>query len=223
MMLARFVAVTLVVVFHEFAHAFAAYKCGDPTAKFEGRMTLNPAKHFDLLGIFAFVFIGFGWAKPVPVNPNNFKDYRKGSLWTASAGIITNYLMAVVLYPLLLVVLYFVLPLFQGLYGGIFLKNIFYYCYAYSLTFALFNFLPFFPLDGFRIVDALDAKRGKTYWFLRQYGYYILLGLMLVSMVARYIPVFGYFDVLSYLSRFAIYGLGKPITLLWDWIFSFFV
>ena len=74
-MLAKFLAVTLVLTLHEFAHAFVAYKCGDPTAKWAGRMTLNPAKHFDPLGLVCFVFAGFGWAKPVPIN--EFQKIRK--------------------------------------------------------------------------------------------------------------------------------------------------
>ena len=75
-LVARFAAVVIILTAHEFAHAFVAYKCGDPTAKFSGRMSLNPARHFDLFGMLAFALIGFGWAKPVPVNPYNFKNYR---------------------------------------------------------------------------------------------------------------------------------------------------
>ena len=71
-LIASFLAVMVVITLHEFSHAFVAYKCGDPTAKFSGRLTLNPVKHFDLLGILSFALVGFGWAKPVPVNPNNF-------------------------------------------------------------------------------------------------------------------------------------------------------
>ena len=71
-LIASFLAVALVITLHEFAHAFVAYKCGDPTAKFSGRMTLNPIKHFDPLGILMFALAGFGWAKPVPINPYNF-------------------------------------------------------------------------------------------------------------------------------------------------------
>jgi len=78
-LLAQFLAVMIVITFHEFAHAYTAYKCGDPTAKFSGRMTLNPVKHFDPLGILMFAVAGFGWAKPVPINPYNFNDYKKGS------------------------------------------------------------------------------------------------------------------------------------------------
>ncbi len=222
-LLASFFAVTVVLVFHEFAHAFAAYKCGDPTAKFEGRMTLNPAKHFDLLGLLAFVFVRFGWAKPVPVNPNNFKNYRKGSFWTAAAGVLMNYCMAFVAYPLYLVVVYFVYPALNGVYAGVFLCYITSFLFLYSLYFAMFNFLPFYPLDGFRIVDAVNTRRGKVYQFLYRYGYSILLGLLVVNMLAQYVGIFSYINVLGWLSWFAVNVAGKPITLFWDWIFAFIV
>ncbi len=223
MMLARFAAVIVVVIFHEFAHAFVAHKCGDDTAKIEGRMTLNPMKHFDPLGIVAFVFIGFGWAKPVPVNPYNFKNYKSGTFWTSAAGIITNLLMAFVFYPLFLIVFIYVCPAFEGLYAAGFLYQLFSNFYVYSLSFAIFNLLPFYPLDGFRMVDALDTKKGTVYQFLRQYGYYVLLGLMLISMVASYVPLFSYVDILGYLGYFAVNIVGKPIELLWNWIFSLFI
>ncbi len=220
-LVASFFAVIVVITVHEFAHAFVAYKCGDPTAKFQGRMTLNPVKHFDPLGILAFVFLRFGWAKPVPVNPNNFKNYRWGSFWTSAAGIIANYIMAFLFYPLLVLAFYYVIPAWQGLYASFFVYALAYFLFAYCLIFALFNFLPFYPLDGFRMVDALNVKRGSVYRFLRQYGYYILLGLMLISMLSQYLPMLGYINVLGYLSDFAINVLGKPITLFWDWIFGF--
>lgn len=221
LLIAQFFAVVVVISFHEFAHAFVAYKCGDPTAKFAGRMTLNPVKHFDLLGMLAFALVGFGWAKPVPVNPNNFKNYRSGSFWTSAAGIITNYIMAFLFYPMLVLVIYYLLPLFAGKYAAAFLYRLFFCLFTYSLSFCVFNLLPFYPLDGFRMVDALNKKRGKFYRFLRQYGYYILLGLMLISMLSSRIPYLAYIDVLGYVMSFAVNILGKPITLLWDWILSF--
>ncbi len=219
---ASFISVIVVISAHEFAHAFAAYKCGDPTAKFEGRMTLNPVKHIDPLGIFMFAFVGFGWAKPVPVNPNNFKNYRWGSFWTSSAGVIANYIMAFLFYPLWLVVSYYVVPLFAGKYAAYFLTVLFYYFYARSLCFCVFNLLPFYPLDGFRMVEALNTRRNKIYDFLRQYGYYILLGLLLINLLAQRIPFLGYIDVLSYFTWFATNVLGKPISLLWNKVFSLF-
>ena len=176
--LAQFLAVMVVITFHEFAHAYAAYKCGDPTAKFSGRMTLNPLKHFDPLGIVMFAFVGFGWAKPVPINPNNFNDYKKGCLWTSAAGVIANYIMAFVFYPVFVLTVAYLLPVFAGKYMSVFLYALTYALFAYSLSFCVFNLLPVYPLDGFRIVDAVNRKRGKVYRFLRQYGYYILLALM---------------------------------------------
>ncbi len=221
--LAQFLAAAVVLSFHEFAHAFAAYKCGDPTAKFAGRMTLNPLKHFDLLGILMFALAGFGWAKPVPVNPDNFDNYRKGCLWTSAAGVLMNYCMAFVLYPMYVLVVRFVCPLFTGTYMEYFLFMLFYALFACSLSFCVFNLLPFYPLDGFRIVDAVNTKRGKVYRFLQKYGYYILLGLIFLHVFAGRIPILASFDILGYALDFAIEFFGKPITLLWDWIFSFFI
>ena len=215
-LVAQFLAVVVVISLHEFAHAYVAYKCGDPTAKWAGRMTLNPVKHFDLLGMLAFALLGFGWAKPVPVNPYNFKNYRNGSFLTSAAGIVTNYITAFLFYPILFLVSYFLLPYLAGKYAAVFLQQLFWCLFAYSLSFCVFNLLPFYPLDGFRIVDALSTKKGKVYTFLRNYGYYILLGLMLINIMADRIAVFRYFDVLGYVMNFAINILGKPISLFWD-------
>ena len=221
--LAQFIAAAVVLTFHEFAHAFAAYKCGDSTAKYAGRLTLNPLKHFDPLGILMFALAGFGWAKPVPVNPNNFDNFRKGCLWTSAAGVLMNYVMAFVLYPLYLVIAIYVCPLVSGTYLEIFLTYLFWSLFACSLSFCVFNLLPFYPLDGFRIVDAVNTTRGKIYRFLRDYGYYILMGLIFVHIFANRISFLGYIDILGYALTFATDFFGKPITLLWNWIFSLFV
>ena len=79
---ASLLAVAIVLTLHEFSHAFVAYKCGDLTPKIRGRLTLNPLAHFDILGLVFFALAGFGWAKPVPVNPGNLKKYRSGCFWT---------------------------------------------------------------------------------------------------------------------------------------------
>lgn len=220
-LLASFLAVIVVISFHEFAHAFVAYKCGDPTAKFEGRMTLNPIKHLDPLGAVLFAVAGFGWAKPVPINPLNFHNYRKGCFLTSAAGVAMNYAMAFLLYPIFFLVCYFLLPIVAGTYAAIFFFELFYCLFAYSLSFCVFNLLPVYPLDGFRMMDALTKKRGKVYWFLRQYGYYILMGLILLGVVADRVPSLQYLDVLSYLMSFAVNILGWPITQFWTLIFRF--
>ena len=222
-LLASFLAVMVVITLHEFSHAFVAYKCGDPTAKFNGRMTLNPIKHFDPIGIVMFALVGFGWARPVPVNPNNFLHYRSGSFWTSAAGIITNYISAFLFYPIFLLTINYLLPNSSAMtYGHEFVYLFTQFLFAYSLSFCVFNLLPFYPLDGFRMVDALNKKRGKVYRFLRNYGYYILMGLIFLSFVARNlairVPFFGYFDILGYVMTFATNIFGWPITALWDLI-----
>ena len=81
-------AVIIALTSHEFAHAFMAYKLGDKTPKVEGRLTLNPMAHFDIKGLICFLFLGFGWAKPVPVNPNNFKERKKGLFLVSISGVV---------------------------------------------------------------------------------------------------------------------------------------
>lgn len=148
-LLASFLAVMVVITLHEFSHAFIAYKCGDPTAKWAGRMTLNPVKHFDPLGIVMFALAGFGWAKPVPVNPNNFKHYRSGSFWTSAAGIIMNYISAFLFYPIYLLVWRY---LVAGVGGGDLRARVVEFVYL------LFVCL-FFELLYFQSSSFLSARR----------------------------------------------------------------
>ena len=123
--IAQFLAAAIVLSFHEFAHAYAAHKCGDDTARLAGRLTLNPMVHFDLWGIIMFALAGFGWAKPVPVNPRNFRDFKKGSFWTSIAGVLMNLCMAFLIYPIFLLVMRFIIPLVSGMYLGYFLYYFF--------------------------------------------------------------------------------------------------
>ena len=219
-LLAQFLAVMIVITLHEYAHARVACWCGDKTAKFSGRMTLNPAKHFDPIGVVMFAVTGFGWAKPVPVNPNNFKKYRSGAFWTSAAGIIMNYLTAFFFFGLTAVAYECVIPKFEGQYMELFLKAFFGGMVLFSLSFCIFNLLPVFPLDGFRMYDALAKKRGKVYWYLRQYGYYVLLGLILVHFLAGRAPILGYVDLLGYVLDFTRNIFGYPIEAFWKWFYN---
>lgn len=220
-LLASFLAVMVVLTLHEFAHAYVAYKCGDPTPKFAKRLSLNPLNHFDIIGLVCFTLVGFGWAKPVPINPDNFKKYRLGLGLTASAGVITNYIMAFLFYPLFLVVVLF-MP--EIVFLTKFLRYLTLMLYAYSLSFCVFNLLPFYPLDGFRIVDAIDRRHGKVYQFLKRYGYYILLFLVIESYLCRligsYVSWMEWFDVLGWIMQFAEKYLGFPILALWGLVFG---
>ena len=219
-LLASFLAVMIVITLHEFAHAYVANKCGDPTAKLMGRLTLNPVKHFDLLGIAMFAIAGFGWANPVPVNPYNFKNYTRGCVLTAAAGVIVNYLSAFLFYPLYLLFIIHVFPAIAGKNLGVLLLYFFVNLWSYSLNFCVFNLLPFYPLDGFRILDAVDKKRGKVFTFLRYKGHLVLLGLILLSIIAERIPGLAFLNILGYVMSFATNILGKPITLFWNMIFN---
>lgn len=219
-LLATFIAVIVVLTLHEFSHAFVAYKCGDPTAKFMGRMTLNPVRHFDPLGILLFVFARFGWAKPVPINPDNFRNRKWGSFLTSAAGIAVNYLSAFLLfYPLYVLTAMYVVPIFNGKYMAYFLLYLTSSLFSVSISFAVFNFLPLFPLDGFRMWESIDRRNYKILNFLRENGHRILMGLILLNLAASYIPVLNYVNVLgiamSYLSKIFI----LPITAFWGLIF----
>lgn len=222
--IASFVAVVSVLTMHEFAHAFVAYKCGDPTPKWNHRLTLNPLRHFDITGLICFTLVGFGWAKPVPINPNNFKDYRKGLGLTASAGIIVNFLFAFLWYPIFCVVKYYACPKIEIEFLSYFVYTLFRLPFVYSLSFCVFNLLPLNPLDGFRILDACSKRHGKVYQFLYKYGQLILLFLIAESFICNafvnWLGVYqmDYFNILGWIMKFATGILGWPITALWGLI-----
>lgn len=215
-LLASACAVIIVLSLHEFAHAFIAYRCGDPTAKYAGRLTLNPLKHFDIAGLIMFVIVGFGWAKPVPINPNNFKNYKSGLFFTAIAGVLLNLLLAFFFYPLYLLSVKY---LNEPNYLFIFLQNFLYLFFLYNLNFCVFNLLPLYPLDGFRVWDALDRRRGKVFSFVARYGYYILMGLIIESFICQRLsnglPFFAYLDILGNTLGLLVHYVSLPIKLFW--------
>ena len=212
--LAFITAAALIISAHEFAHAFAAVKNGDITPKLYKRYTLNPIAHFDPIGIVMMAFVGFGWAKPVPVNPSNFRNYRKGSFFVSIAGVATNFALSFLFYPLLILAAYHLpdILLFDD-----FLIYFLLAMFQLNLVFCVFNLLPLYPLDGFRLFESLNRTRGPIYRFLRNYGQYVLLGLILLSFVTTNIGL-GRFDILRIVLNFIITKIGAPITFFWGLI-----
>lgn len=169
------------VIIHELAHGYSAYSLGDPTAKYEGRLTLNPVPHLDLFGSIILPLLLFisaspfmvGWAKPVPVNPHNFRDQRWGSLRVAVMGPISNLSVAVIFG---LLIRFLPVSVFASAPG---LLLIFTFIVEINIMLALFNLIPIPPLDGHWILFTfLPDKFNNAKNFLRQYGLFILLFLL---------------------------------------------
>jgi len=180
-------AFLLAITIHEFSHGYIAYRLGDPTAKDAGRLTFNPIAHLDLFGTLALLFIGFGWAKPVPVNPYNFADPRKDNLWVALAGPASNFISAF-FFGLLFRALN---PFLGGSEIGQVILVMIYLAVWINLILTIFNLLPIPPLDGFHILEGLVSH--ENYIKLQQYSRYgpmVLLGLILISSFAH-IPIFA--------------------------------
>jgi len=175
------------VVIHEVAHGWVAYRMGDPTAKFMGRLSLNPIRHIDPIGTLMLFLVGFGWAKPVPVNINNIADRRKGLIFVSSAGILSNILLAfssLLLYRLLPQPVPAIVAKVLSIVAGI------------NITLAALNLIPIPPLDGSKILMGLASTR--TQYFLTRiepYGFFILIGLLYVGALDSFIDFFQWIIV----------------------------
>jgi Zn-dependent protease len=170
------------IIIHELAHGWVAYRMGDPTAKWAGRLSLNPIKHLDLIGTLMLFLVGFGWAKPVPVNINNIPDRRKGLIFVSSAGIIANILFAVA--ALLLSRLFSFSP-----YGmaGILVDVV----VQINITLAALNLIPIPPLDGSKILMGLTSERvGYFLARMERYGFFIIIALLYLGILDFLIDFF---------------------------------
>ena len=198
-----YVIVVLLIAFtvHEFAHAYVAYKFGDPTAKNQGRLTLNPKEHLDPVGTILLLIFGFGWARPVPVNRYHFKNPRLAGVLVSVAGPLSNLLIAIIGYFI------FFLMLSLGATGG---------WTEYAFTFInvlvhinillfVFNLLPIPPLDGYRIIEDLvpSGVRAKMTQY-EQYGTLIFL-ILVITPLSQYTisPIFSTFipGIKNFLSQ----------------------
>lgn len=182
------VLMTIVVAFtvHEFSHAYVAYRFGDPTAKNLGRLTLSPLAHVDVVGTLMLVFLGFGWAKPVPVNRFHFKNPRLASILVTLAGPISNLILAFVG---LIIRNLFILTHFSSYVSASFADVMFTFFNIFvslNVVLFIFNLLPIPPLDGFRLLEELLPRGARIK--LNQYEVYgsIIFLILVITPLYNY-------------------------------------
>ncbi len=201
-------AVLLAIILHEIAHGLVAYWLGDRTAKEQGRLTLNPLPHIDLVGLLLMIFVKFGWARPVPVDIRNFKNPRRGFALTALAGPVMNFLLAFVSI-FLLNLLFFLFPTFFFVdpytFASVFAEGVYLFFYllgVVSIGLGLFNLIPIPPLDGSKIVGLLLPDR--VYYRVLRYERYGMFLLIVLIYAGNLIPALDLFTPLHSV-RMAIY------------------
>ncbi len=192
---ARILIIFMVLPIHEFAHAWSAYKCGDRTAMYKGRLTLNPLAHIDPIGALLLLFTGYGWAKPVPVNPLSFKHYRRDYALVAAAGPISNLIVAFVAMIGLRVLL--------GMSGDYYMEDgilyymtgtentgmyytvlFFYFIVTVNIGLAIFNLIPVPPLDGSKIVSYFTSAKYDMFLAQNQMIiYFIFMALLFTGIL----------------------------------------
>ncbi len=189
-------AIVLGLTFHEYAHGLVAYRLGDNTAHDHGRLTLNPAAHVDPVGLILLFLAGFGWAKPVPVNPYNLKgDIQKGMLLVSLAGPATNLLLAIAA------------AVIWGALAGLrlpYFNDIMMYMIQINVVLAIFNLIPVPPLDGSKILAGLLPGRQNWLYQLESYGVIILILLVFTGAIGF---IFNIFVRPIVLALYALAGL----------------
>lgn len=188
----------MAIILHEISHGYVAYRLGDPTAKLMGRLTLNPIKHIDPVGtvILPLIMVAmggiiFGYAKPVPINPANFNDPKKGMAISAAAGPITNVILAILSSLILVLIIGPLLSLFQGSVINaalIPLALMFQFSIQINIFLAALNLIPILPLDGGRVLTGfLPHRQAAAYSRIEPYGFMILIALIFTGIAGFFI------------------------------------
>lgn len=171
---------------HEIAHGWVSTKLGDPTPKIQGRLTFNPLAHLDPIGTLLMIFTGFGWARPVEVNPMYYKNRKQGMALVALAGPLANFILAII--GAFLGIL--LLKIFSFSYSAVsFITTIMYVFVVRNINFMVFNLIPLPPLDGSKILGMVLPNR--TYYTMLQYERYAIIILMVLSLSGAFDRIIG--------------------------------
>ena len=185
-------AIVVSIVLHELAHGYVALWNGDATAKVNGRLTLNPLAHFDPFGLVMLLLVRFGYARPVPVNPDNFCNRRLGMI-----TVTFSYHRRTANCPL------YLLCRLSTAAVLVYLGNFFYWMIIINVNLALFNLLPVFPLDGYRVIESVTRATNPFNRFMRNYGQYVLIILIGISVLVDLFHMPYYFDIIGmYINTF---------------------
>ena len=179
------------IAFHEYGHALVASKLGDPTPRLQGRLTINPIAHLEPFGFIALIFCGFGWGKPVEIDPAYFRNRRRDELLVSVAGVVMNLILAIVFTIVFKIVLSTAGSAFSYSAGGAtdfryYFELMIYYVIEINLVLMIFNLIPVPPLDGFNIiVEIFNLRNTDFYRLAYNYGQWILLVLLFMGFVSR--------------------------------------
>ena len=179
---ALLMALFVAIPFHEFAHAFVAKKEGDYTAAAYKRCTPAALAHFDPIGFFMMMFFGFGWAKPVPVNPNNFKRGRKSQFLVSIAGIVMNLILGIVFLFIYMLIYKIDSSFYTNSYYGYMLMRFLIYSFSLNFGLAIFNLLPIYPFDGYNIIDSMCRYDNAYLRFAKKYSSIIFIILIVTGL-----------------------------------------